>query len=39
MRYTGKPRSCCDVYIDPDPTRVWALVTDIALPARLSPEP
>lgn len=31
MRYIGKPGSCCDVYIDADPTRVRALVTDIAL--------
>jgi hypothetical protein len=28
----------CDVHVEAAPSRVWHLVTDIALPARLSPE-
>jgi uncharacterized protein YndB with AHSA1/START domain len=38
MRYAEGPDVCCDVYVEADPARVWALVTDIGLPARLSPE-
>ncbi|KOU63477.1 polyketide cyclase [Streptomyces sp. MMG1533] len=38
MRYAEGPRVCCDVHIAADPSRVWALVTDIGLSARLSPE-
>ncbi|MEV4453717.1 SRPBCC family protein [Streptomyces mirabilis] len=38
MRYAEGPRVSCDVYIEADPSRVWGLVTDIGLPARLSPE-
>ncbi|MER5907567.1 SRPBCC family protein [Streptomyces mirabilis] len=38
MRYAEGPGVCCDVYIEADPSRVWGLVTDIGLPARLSPE-
>ena len=38
MRYADGPTVCCDVYVEADPSRVWGLVTDIALPARLSAE-
>ncbi|MER5185193.1 SRPBCC family protein [Streptomyces sp. NPDC002896] len=38
MRYAEGPRVCCDVHIEADPSRVWGLVTDIGLPALLSPE-
>ncbi|WSP87002.1 SRPBCC family protein [Streptomyces sp. NBC_01235] len=38
MRYAESPSVCCDVYVEAAPSRVWALVTDIGLPARLSPE-
>lgn len=38
MRYSEGPKVCCDVYVEADPSRVWDLVTDIGLPARLSPE-
>ncbi|MGW5201370.1 SRPBCC family protein [Streptomyces spiralis] len=32
------PRVRCDVHVEAPVERVWELVTDIALPARLSPE-
>ena len=38
MRYAEGPEVCCDVYVEAVPSRVWELVTDIGLPARLSPE-
>lgn len=38
MRYAEAPSVSCDVYVEAAPSRVWALVTDIALAARLSPE-
>ncbi|MFF5184226.1 SRPBCC family protein [Streptomyces sp. NPDC000345] len=38
MRYAEAPSVSCDVHVAAPPPRVWALVTDIALPARLSPE-
>jgi hypothetical protein len=38
MRYADGPSMRCDVHVDAAPTRVWELVTDIELPARLSPE-
>ncbi|MPY60285.1 SRPBCC family protein [Streptomyces spongiae] len=38
MRYSEGPRVSCDVYIEARPSQVWALVTDIGLPARVSPE-
>ncbi|MFJ3337961.1 SRPBCC family protein [Streptomyces sp. NPDC086766] len=38
MRFAEGPSVHCDVHIDADPSRVWELVTDIRLPARLSPE-
>ncbi|MEU6579027.1 SRPBCC family protein [Streptomyces sp. NPDC046805] len=38
MRYAEGPSVCCDVYVEAEPPRVWDLVTDIGLPARLSPE-
>ncbi|MFF8942258.1 SRPBCC family protein [Streptomyces sp. NPDC014864] len=38
MRFAEGPSVHCDVHIEADPPRVWELVTDIRLPARLSPE-
>lgn len=38
MRFSEGPRVCCDVYVEAAPSRVWGLVTDIGVPARLSPE-
>ncbi|MFG2728325.1 SRPBCC family protein [Streptomyces canus] len=38
MRSSEGPKICCDVHVGADPSRVWDLVTDIGLPARLSPE-
>ncbi|MFI7504753.1 SRPBCC family protein [Streptomyces sp. NPDC049687] len=38
MRYAEAPDVHGDVHVEAPPSRVWALVTDIALPARLSPE-
>ncbi|MGW2525105.1 SRPBCC family protein [Streptomyces sp. NPDC001617] len=38
MRFAEEPRVGCDVHIEAEPSRVWGLVTDIGLPARLSPE-
>lgn len=38
MRYAEAPSVSCDVYVEAAPSRVRGLVTDIALPARLSPE-
>ena len=38
MRYAEGPRVSCDVHVEAAPSRVWQLVTDIALPSRLSPE-
>lgn len=38
MRYAEGPEASCDVYVEAVASRVWGLVTDIALPARLSPE-
>ncbi|WP_327320231.1 SRPBCC family protein [Streptomyces sp. NBC_01235] len=38
LRYAEGPRVRCDVHVAADPSRVWGLVADIGLPARLSPE-
>jgi Polyketide cyclase / dehydrase and lipid transport len=38
VRYADGPSTGCDIHIEADPARVWELVTDIGLPARLSPE-
>lgn len=38
MRYAEGPGVGCEVFIEAPPQRVWELVTDIELPARLSPE-
>ncbi|MFF3762671.1 SRPBCC family protein [Streptomyces sp. NPDC001922] len=38
MRYEDGPGVDGEVYIEAVPARVWDLVTDIGLPARLSPE-
>ncbi|GAA2236135.1 SRPBCC family protein [Streptomyces indiaensis] len=38
MRFTDGPSVHCDVQIEADVPQVWELVTDIHLPARLSPE-
>ena len=38
MRFADGPGVHCDVHIDADVPRVWDLVTDIGLPAELSPE-
>ncbi|GGW39422.1 hypothetical protein GCM10010503_14620 [Streptomyces lucensis JCM 4490] len=38
VRYSDGPTVHCDVRVEAPPARVWALVSDIALPARLSPE-
>jgi hypothetical protein len=38
MRFTDGPRTHCEVTVAAEPGRVWELVTDIGLPARLSPE-
>ena len=38
MRYADGPSTRCEVPIEAPPARVWELVTDIELPARLSPE-
>ena len=38
MRYAEAPSVSCDLYVQASPSRIWDLVTDIALPARLSPE-
>lgn len=38
MRYSDGPRVECEVHIEAPAARVWALVTDIHLPARLSKE-
>ncbi|MGW7463397.1 SRPBCC family protein [Streptomyces xantholiticus] len=38
MRYADGPATAHDVYIEAAPQAVWELVTDIHLPARLSPE-
>ncbi|WP_432137022.1 SRPBCC family protein [Streptomyces sp. bgisy154] len=38
MRCTDWPRVACDVHVEAAAPRVWRLVTDIRLPARLSPE-
>ncbi|MFV8131516.1 SRPBCC family protein [Streptomyces syringium] len=38
MRYADGPTVHSDIHIDAPPSEVWALVTDIHLPARLSPE-
>ncbi|MFI5976240.1 SRPBCC family protein [Streptomyces sp. NPDC051452] len=38
MRFTDGPSVHCDVYVEAVVPRVWELVTDIRLPARLSPE-
>ncbi|MFI1968738.1 polyketide cyclase [Streptomyces cinnamoneus] len=38
MRYADGPSVHEEVHIDAAPGRVWHLVTDIGLPARLSPE-
>ncbi|MFJ9742021.1 SRPBCC family protein [Streptomyces sp. NPDC101166] len=38
MRFTDGPSVHCDVHVEADVPRVWELVTDIRLPALLSPE-
>ncbi|WP_328338444.1 SRPBCC family protein [Micromonospora sp. NBC_00421] len=38
MRYVDGPGVTCEVHVEATPSRVWELVTDIHLPARLSPE-
>ncbi|WP_158889413.1 SRPBCC family protein [Amycolatopsis anabasis] len=38
MRYADGPAVECEVLVEATPDRVWALVTDIELPARFSPE-
>ena len=38
MRYVDAPTVQSDIYIEATPRRVWDLVMDIGLPARLSPE-
>ncbi|MGW3042409.1 SRPBCC family protein [Kitasatospora sp. NPDC001159] len=38
MRYADDPGTQCEVFVQAAVERVWELVTDIALPARLSPE-
>ncbi|MCX4472534.1 SRPBCC family protein [Micromonospora sp. NBC_01655] len=38
MRYTDGPSVACELYVEAAPPQVWELVTDIHLPARLSPE-
>ncbi|MFI6104108.1 SRPBCC family protein [Streptomyces sp. NPDC051310] len=38
MRYADGPLVECDVHVEAPPQAVWELVTDIQLPARLSPE-
>ncbi|WP_030058036.1 MULTISPECIES: SRPBCC family protein [Streptomyces] len=38
MRYVDGPGTQCEVFVQAPVERVWELVTDIALPARLSPE-
>ncbi|KUH36460.1 MULTISPECIES: SRPBCC family protein [Streptomyces] len=38
MRYADGPTATAESTIDAPPARVWELVTDIGLPARLSPE-
>lgn len=38
MRFADGPSVHCDVHVQADVRRVWELVTDIRLPARLSPE-
>ncbi|OII61917.1 hypothetical protein BJP40_30235 [Streptomyces sp. CC53] len=38
MRYADGPTATVEITIEAPPERVWELVTDITLPARLSPE-
>ncbi len=38
MRYADGPVAGCEVHIEAPPERVWELVADIGVPARLSPE-
>ncbi|MFJ8694739.1 SRPBCC family protein [Streptomyces roseolilacinus] len=38
MRYADGPTATTETHIAAPPARVWELVTDIGLPARLSPE-
>ena len=38
MRYLDAPSVTCEVYVEAGPLRVWDLVSDIHLAARLSPE-
>ena len=38
MRYRDCPTMECSVRVAADPEQVWALITDINLPARFSPE-
>ncbi|WBP85518.1 SRPBCC family protein [Kitasatospora cathayae] len=38
MRYADGPGTQCEVFVQAPVERVWALVADIGLPARLSPE-
>lgn len=38
MRFADGPSVHCDVHVEADVAQVWELVTDICLPARLSPE-
>ncbi|MFD8753551.1 SRPBCC family protein [Kitasatospora sp. NPDC059577] len=38
MRYAEGPGTVCEIFVQAPVERVWELVTDIGLPARLSPE-
>ncbi|MGW4562573.1 SRPBCC family protein [Streptomyces sp. NPDC004561] len=38
MRFADGPSVQCDVHVEADVAKVWELVTDIRVPARLSPE-
>ncbi|MEV7775118.1 SRPBCC family protein [Kitasatospora sp. NPDC086791] len=38
MRYADGPGTVCEIFVQAPVERVWELVTDIDLPARLSPE-
>ena len=38
VKYADAPQASVEITIDAAPERVWALVTDISLPAQFSPE-
>ncbi|MEU5593366.1 hypothetical protein [Streptomyces sp. NPDC020298] len=38
MLFSEGPGVCCDIYVEAAPSTVLGLVTDIGVPARLSPE-